>query len=254
MPALEKREHSPELEQLILYFEQLVHLTGGRFDPSIEPVQQLWKTALAEGRTPDAEQLASLQDAIGWNKVHLENGVFWKDHDQTMLDLGGVAKGLCVDLIVEQLNRAGYADVYFEWGGEIRASGRHPENRPWRVFVSRFGNRDPDQALAIVELVNQSIATSGDYMQNWTIQNGSTDQVFFHIVDPSSGSMRQLTRNSIGSVSVRCQSCMLADALATAGMIFDSEETARAWMDQMEEILPEAQFWIASHEGSSDES
>ena len=36
----------------------------------------------------------------------------------------GIAKGWCVDAIVETLNAAGFPDVYVDWGSDIRASGQ----------------------------------------------------------------------------------------------------------------------------------
>ena len=138
-----------------------------QFDPTIEPIQQLWKNRLNEAREPGPDEIAALLPATGWNKIHIEKGLFWKDHDGCSLDLGGIAKGYCVDLLVEQLNAAGYPDVFVEWGGEIRASGRHPDKRPWNIFISRLGNSNPSLAIATIALRDQAIATSGDYMQFW---------------------------------------------------------------------------------------
>lgn len=238
LPAGQKVELSPQLEKLLLHTDQLVQITGGRFDPTIEPLQQLWKSSLKEGREPDAEEVERVAAAVGWHLIHVEGGIFHKEHANTALDLGGIAKGLCVDLIVERLIDAGYPSVYFEWGGEIRTAGQHPEGRPWRVSISRFGEMNPDNGLAVVELSDTSLATSGDYMQNWT----SADTTYFHIVDPRTGSLRTQTADSIGSVSVKAPSCMVADALATAGMMFESVEQAQAWADS----IPTAEFWIAS--------
>lgn len=243
LAAGEAHELSPQLERLLLYSEEMVELSHGLFDPTIEPLQRAWKAALEEGSTPDAETIASLTEAVGWHHIHLEDGVFTKDHDATALDLGGIAKGLCVDQVVERINDAGFPNVYFEWGGEIRASGQHPEGRPWRVFVSRFGDTDPKKALAYVELRDQAIATSGDYMQSWETTAGT----FFHILNPRTGALLQQTKSSIGTVSVKTNSCMVADALATVGMLFDTEELAQEWADRMQGLIPSTEFWIATH-------
>ena len=168
---------------------RMTELSEGRFDPTIEPLQKLWKEHLAQGTVPSKPQIDALLPAIGWNKIHLSKGKICKDHDLTSLDLGGIAKGYCVDLLVERLNANGYPSIFVEWGGEIRTSGQHPDNRPWTIFISRFGNPDPEKALAILTLRNQAIATSGDYIQQWKVQKENTGEeaVYFHIIDPLTG-------------------------------------------------------------------
>lgn len=234
---------SPELEKFLQTTEEIVIISSGRFDPTIEPLQQLWKTKLAQGTVPSDEEINAILPAIGWNKIHFGNDTFSKDYDLASLDLGGIAKGLCVDLQVEHLNEAGFHDVYVEWGGEIRGSGKHPDNRPWNIFISYLGDRDPNHAIAHVSLNNQAIATSGDYLQQWTANDGTT---YFHILDPTTGKPLVMTGNNIASASVLAPNCALADGLATVAMMFPSIEEASAWLERVKMRYPTIQYWLVT--------
>jgi FAD:protein FMN transferase len=242
LPQGLKTPLSKKLETFLRLTQQVVELTEGRFDPTIAPIQRLWKEQLVKGRIPSDEHIQALAQAVGWDKIHFENGFFWKDHDLSSLDLGGIAKGYCVDLLVESLNSNGYENVYVEWGGEIRTSGYHPDQRPWTIFISRLGNTDPKQAVAHVSLSNQAIATSGDYMQSWTVDATT----YFHIIHPRTLKPLISTETSIASTSVIAPSCLLADGLATAAMLFNSVEEAQKWTEILQAKMPELQFWIIS--------
>lgn len=120
----------------------------------------------------------------------MKNGKVKKTNSNTSIDLGGIAKGHCVDKLLERINEAGYSDVFVDWGSEIRAVGqvssniqsfvisKHPDNRPWRIAVmeppsisdmfTRWKNETNQpltDRLATMNVRNQAIATSGDYMQ-----------------------------------------------------------------------------------------
>jgi FAD:protein FMN transferase len=239
---------SAKLEAFLQEVDQVVALTQGKFDPTIAPLLDLWKKKLSSGHTPSEEEIRIVKPAIGWKNVHIENGFLWKDHDKTALDLGGIAKGYCVDLLVEKMNSQGFINVFVEWGGEIRASGKHPSGRPWTIFVSRLGNSAPDDAVAILPLNDEAIATSGDYMQYWNIRDEASEDgletTFFHIIDPQTLRPLISTNASIASASVKTSTCALADGLATAAMMFASLSEAEAWIAHIKQKLPQAEFWL----------
>jgi len=152
LKANEVVQISPELEKFLMLTEEVVTLSDGRFDPTIEPLQQLWKTHLEIGTTPTQVEIDGILPAVGWKNLHFGNGKFYKDYDKTSIDLGGIAKGYCVDLLVERIVAAGYSNVFVEWGGEIRTHGRHSAERPWKVFVGRLNDTDPQNAIAQIDL------------------------------------------------------------------------------------------------------
>ncbi|MBS4165922.1 FAD:protein FMN transferase [Neochlamydia sp. AcF65] len=244
---------SAELEQLLNLTEKIVLLSEGRFDPTIEPLQALWKKHLEQGQIPSEGEILSVATKIGWNKIHFGQGKFYKDLDDIQIDLGGIAKGYCVDLLTDRLYEAGYTNLFVEWGGEIKTSGKHPQGRPWNIFISRLGNNNPENAIAKVSLRNQAIATSGDYFQSWTIETKKGDTAYptityFHIFDPARLTPLTITRENVASASVLAPSCALADGLATTALMFRSKKEAQRWADKITNDYPEIVFWIVSHQ------
>ena len=242
---------SPQLELLMKKTQTIVELSEGRFDPTIEPLQQLWKSKLQNEQIPSETELEAIRPMIGWNKIHFEGGLFSKDHPSIKLDLGGIAKGFAIDTMVERLQEQGYSNVFVEWGGEIRASGEHPDQRPWKIYISRLGDNQPDHAIDTLPLVNQAIATSGDYLQNWSIraindQKKATTVTYFHIFDPKTLHPLKASHTSIASVSVVANDCTFADGLATSAMMFPDCAAAQEWAERVKELYPELSFWIIS--------
>jgi thiamine biosynthesis lipoprotein len=233
---------SEELSKLFLLTDRIVRLSNGRFDPTIEKVQSLWKEHLQQGTEPSDQAIESLAVSVGWDKVHFANGVFAKDHDDVMIDLGGIAKGYAVDLLVDNLIAQEFSDVYVEWGGEIKAHGRHPYKRPWRVYISRFEDTNMHNAIAIVDLEDIALATSGDYLQKWKVG----DIEYFHVLDPHSARPLKIGPETLGSVSIACNSCALADGIATAAISFPTESEAEHWLNSLKEEYPELRFWLLS--------
>jgi FAD:protein FMN transferase len=112
------------------------------------------------------------------------------------VDLGGIAKGYCVDRAVETLARGGAESGLVNAGGDVRAFGprafplhvRHPD--------------DPQRVFSLGEIRDAALATSASYATGRTRCAGQ-------LRDGRNGA-------PIGrglSVSVRAPSAMLADAL-----------------------------------------
>lgn len=246
-PAGQKCALSPLLYDLMELSQNVVALTRGRFDPAIGGLQNLWRKHMEEGLSPPQEAIAHYQRCSRWDNVHLAAGVAHKDYDETYIDLGGIAKGYCVDLILQRLNEAGYANVFVDWGGDIACSGQHPQQRPWTVVIRNPFTSDPlENPIATLSLSQHAVATSGDYWQQWQVQEEGRSVSYTHILDPKT--QTPLTQQGITSVSVLAPSCALADAFATAGMIFDSPEEARHWAEEVQQQFPDMAFWIVSRE------
>ena len=45
--------------------------------------------------------------------------------------MGGVAKGWAIDRMVKRLQDNGYTDIFFDWGGDIKACGCNADEAPW---------------------------------------------------------------------------------------------------------------------------
>lgn len=240
--AYEKILLSPQLDAFFSRIDAIVKISQGRFDPTIEPLQQLWKRCFAQDRIPLQEEIEALKPCLGWDKIHLESGLFYKEDSRTQLDLGGIAKGFCVDLLVERLNLAGFQNVLVEWGGEIRASGQHPSQRPWTIYISRLEDHNSAHAIAYIGLDNRAIATSGDYFQFWKVG----EDTYCHIFNPLTLAPLLIRSNSIASASILAQDCVTADGMAKTLMMFDSMSDAQTWIESIRAQNHNLNYWMVA--------
>ena len=247
LKAGESVKLSPQLNHFLQLTDKIVRLSNGKFDPTIEPIQQLWKSHLEKNLIPHRSDIERLLPAIGWKHIHFDDGLFYKDHDETCLDLGGIAKGYCVDLLVEELVKAGFPNLFVEWGGEARANGKHPDGRSWNVISSFSEDVNPEDVLIQVNLLNQAIASSGDYIQNWVVHLDGEEVTFFHIIDPVTAQALIVKPTSVSSATVVASTCMMADALATIAMMHPTLDDANQWAKELEENDPELKFFLFSY-------
>lgn len=245
---------SEQLFALLQRARELHALTGGRFDPTVGSLSLVWREKLTDsGRPPTDDETSHLRFALGFaNKVVLneKKRTVMLDNSNTEVDLGGIAKGAAVDMLVETLQRAGFASVYVDWGSEIRATGKHPSGRPWRTVVMRppaldrlfrlwskdrldLALSERDATLA-VELGDGSCpaaaATSGDYFQ-------VEKYGYHHIVSPSEREAMRAGRTSVASATVLARECVVADAVATAAMTFSDAVAAEEWLRQLDCVI-----------------
>lgn len=228
-------------------------MTLGFFDPTIMPAYNLWKKKLADNQLPNKKELTSLMASIGWDKIQLKESAIWKESEEVQIDLGGIAKGYCVDLLTERLIDAGYNNCYVEWGGEIRTHGQHPEKRPWKVYISNLTDSNPDHALDVISLNNEALATSGDYLQQWTYSESEENKLTFtHIVHPKTLLPIKVHSKNICSATVKAKTCTMADAFATASMLFASKNDANQWIASLKDSDPLLEFWLMTREEIND--
>jgi thiamine biosynthesis lipoprotein len=234
---------SQELLSLLQITDHLVKITDGLFDPTIEPLFRLYRSHFEKGSFPSPEEVAAHRPSIGWDKIALSGTSLKKLADGVELDLGGVAKGYAVDLLADRLQLL-FPHVLVDWGGEIKAHGHHPAGRPWQIFISCLGNPNPEEAITFLELSEEAIATSGDYLQVWRIQTATGEKTVSHIVNPKTLQPLEVSERSIASVSVLAKTCADADALATAGMLLSNAEEAASWA----KAIPAASFWFLTRQ------
>ena len=187
--------------------------TGGAFDIGVGDLVAAWGFGVNSVPNADlAERLArtARRPTHEILEVDVAAGRVRK-HAAVALDLSGIAKGFGVDQLAETLEGFGIRDYLVSIDGEVRARGAKPGNAPWRVAVEK-PDRSARDVAGVVELKESALATSGNY-RHWVDVNG---QSFSHTMDPRTGRPLQ---NGLAAVTVRAESCMLADAWATAMLV-----------------------------------
>lgn len=134
------------------------------------------------------------------------------------LDLSGIAKGFGVDRLAEVAKGHGVTHALCSIDGELRALGTRRDGQPWMVGIDA-----PDSAArgshSRLALADMAVATSGDYRHFVTVRG----QRLAHTMNPETGAPLVAAP---ASVTVLGQSCMLADAMATALMVQGAERGA----------------------------
>ena len=225
-PADEWFDVSPATAEVVTEALEVSRETDGALDITVEPLVELWNFGPAgvsdapgetEFHVPDQETINSALERVGWQKlsVQLDPPALRKSVEGLEIDLSSVAKGYGVDRVAEFLEDHGVSDYMVEIGGEVRAAGQRPDGRPWRIGIER-PETDRRQAQWVVPLANAGLATSGDY-RNYFVYDGHH---YSHILNPSTG---RPVGHSAASVSVLSDSCMQADAWATAMLVLGPE-------------------------------
>ena len=167
----------------------------------------------------DSAKFRSILQDIGFQKIKLKGNSLIMPQNMS-LDFNAIAQGFTVDLIARFLESKDIHNYLIEVGGELLAKGRNDEGNIWRVGVDKpLENIDANERFQfILDLENKALATSGNYRKFY-----KKDGVkYSHVISPLTGFPAQ---NSLLSVTVIHDNCMLADAYATAFMVMGVAQT-----------------------------
>lgn len=204
----EGRLPAPPFELLeCLATARRVHaLTGGLFDPTVQPLWQVTAKSWAAGEAPAEDDVVRARAAIGFHRVAFDSAAITLGPGQA-LTLNGIAQGYVADRVARLMRAAGIHDVLIDTG-EIVASGATGGAAGWPVGIA--GSR------ARLMLRNRALATSAG---KGTVLDPA-GQVG-HILDPRNGAVRE---PAIRQISVSAGSAALADALSTGLCLADDAD------------------------------
>ncbi len=129
-----------------------------------------------------------------------------------VLDLGAVAKGMAIDLAVEELRP--FSDFVIDAGGDLYLGGHNEHGDPWRVGVKH--PRDATLLFDTVAVSDCAVCTSGDYERRASVP------AVHHLLDARTGNPAL----ALCSTTVLAPTAIAADALATAAFVLGPSEGA----------------------------
>jgi len=198
-----------DIIEMIRRSQSLETQTGGRFNPAIGALIELWGFHTSdypiEGPPPSQEQISAILDSHPSSRDIQIDGLEVSTGNTTVqLDFGGIAKGYAVDLTIARLRAMGINNAIVNAGGDLRAIGTHGE-RPWRVAVRKPGGGNVGSVQVHGD---EAIFTSGNY------ERFRQDQLkrYPHILDPATG----WPAKDVASATVITDEGIVADAAATA--------------------------------------
>lgn len=201
---------SPDADMVALLKAALgfAELTGGAFDPTVQPLWKLYATHFTQERPapegPSAEKLADALSKVGYRHLKVSADRIALLRPGGAITLNGIAQGYATDRATETLRAAGLSTMLVDMG-EIRAIGAKPDGAPWQV-----GLADPDTPGVVSEtigLVDRAIATTAGAGFRFDPAGR-----FTHLFDPRTGRSPARYR----SVSVIAPTAVEADAFSTA--------------------------------------
>lgn len=184
--------------------------SNGVFDPCLAGAVALWDVK-HRSEPPPRDRVRQWADRGLYRDLELESSggrprVRFADPD-VGLDLGGIAKGYGVDRAAEALRARGVRDALVNAGGDLYALGSSPDGDAWKIGVR--SPADPTRIVSTVRLEDRGVATSGDYEQYFAHDG----RRYHHLLDPRTGTPR---RSGMHSTTVSAETCLAADAAATA--------------------------------------
>ena len=205
----ERFECSADLHAALDSSSVYAALTGGAFDPTVDPLERAWDLR-GRGRVPSDRELDEALARVGWSGLVLEPGGRGARfaRDRMSVDLGGIGKGLALDRAADRLRENGVERGLLNFGGETLALGAG-----WDVAVA-----DPSARLTPavrLRVSSGAVSTSGQSERGIVVEG----RRYGHILDPRTGRPVE----AAGSVTVVARSATRADALSTALFVMGRE-------------------------------
>lgn len=188
----------PEFLRLMKLCGQAHILTGGLFDPTVQPLF----VAKMQAREPTEAERA----CVGWNEVDCTGGEIAFSKPGMAMTLNGIAQGFATDRVTEVLASHGFSHAVVNIG-EYRVGDRI-------AAIGLSGSKD--EILAVEDIRQAAIATS--VPGAFRLSDRS-----FHILNPK----QPESLPAWASASVVAETAAMADALSTALVLANGTTLAR---------------------------
>jgi thiamine biosynthesis lipoprotein len=186
-----------ELVGLLQECDRFWRLTGGAFDPTVQPLWIAYRTHFATSGAdpagPPPSWIGDAMDRVGFDKVLVSPDRIGYLRPGMAITLNGIAQGYITDRIVDLL-RAG------------------ADGTGWQVGLEN--PNAPGKFLDILKIMDRAVATSSRHGFRFDAEGR-----FNHLLDPRNGHPSQLYE----SVTVVASNATMADALSTAFSLMETE-------------------------------
>lgn len=202
-----------DLIRLLHASQGFSEMTNGAFDPTVQPLWQLYaRTAAAGLAAPNPADLRHVLRQVDYRAIVLDGRSVRLARSGMALTLNGIAQGYITDRVTELLRDAGLEYALVDMG-EIRGLAMNPGDRDWHVGLAGEGSdRTP---LKIVDIRNRAVSTSSG--AGTPMNEAGT---ITHLFDPRTGAARPRYR----SVSISANDATTADALSTACSLMEEAD------------------------------
>jgi FAD:protein FMN transferase len=213
---------SPLLFEALEVAVDVAERTHGAVDPTVGNAVSALGYDRDFDQVRDQPSLPSkvLGPVVGYGHIHLDARTRTvRIPKGVLLDLGASAKALVADRSAARIADQLGTGVLVSLGGDVAVAGRPPPGG-WAIGIaveSSAPARDVDQVVAIHE---GGLASSSTAVRTWKVDT----EVIHHVIDPSTG---YSAAPYWTLVSVAGSSCVDANSLSTAAVVWGSEALDR---------------------------
>lgn len=196
---------SKELFEVLQAFDSWKAKTNGVLDPAAGKILAIWKEAAQQQKIPDHATLTSAVEEVAQQHWSLDPQSQSARHlTRTPLVMNSFVKSYIIESALNKVMEIpGISSALINIGGDIMIKGEEQE----RVYIADPA-ADNAPALAVLNVQNRAIATSGNYKRGFKVG----DHWYSHIVDPRTG----MPADQIVSATVIAPDAAVAGALATS--------------------------------------
>ncbi len=230
-----KERISPELSEVLFLFDKWKDKTHGALNASAVIASNLWKKASADQKLPGREELSKAVAAMREPQWYLNKESHTAVHlSHQPLVLNSFVKGYIINKVsAKVMGIPGIRGSVINIGGDIVVAGDRHENI---LIADPLADAENNKPLAVLNLQNRAIATSGNYRRGFQIGN----QWFSHILDVRTA----LPVSEVISATVVAGDATDAGALATAFNILSPKES-----EALSENLSGVEYQIITKSG-----
>lgn len=219
-------ENAPaEFIELLNHAKSLAAISDGVYDPTIQPVWQLYFTHFtAANPDPAGPTRADLDAAlalVNWRDVEVDaaRGRVAFARPGMGLTLNARAQGYITDKVATVLRAHGFENILVDMG-EPRALSAKPDGSAWRIGIANPA--DNNRSITEVSVTDKCVSTSGGYGTLFDAEGK-----FTHIIDTRTG----LTAPAMLGVTVIADTATIADGIATTLILAPAERRQQILRD-----------------------
>ena len=197
----------PDLVHVLSLARSFGEVTGGAFDPTVQPLWTLYASHFAKPTAPsggpDERSIETARTMVNYRNMSIASQRIEFARFGMAITLNGIAQGYITDRVSDLLRNEDFDNVLVDLG-EIRSLGRHADGQPWRVAV-----KDPSAPAGTMDTLmieNQAVASSAGAATRFE-ETGR----HHHLFDPRTGTSTHRYRG----ITVVAANATTADSLST---------------------------------------
>lgn len=210
---------SPELFELLRASDRWCQASGGAFDPRVQVLTELWSRCARIDRRPAAGELATARAMLAVPAWRLDD-IHGTAERRTAcpLSLNSIGKGYIIGRACDAAldPKRGVHGVLLNIGGDVRAVG---DGTRLVGLAPPAGDSESAGPVALIQVQNRSVATSGRAQRGFTIGG----RWYSHIFDPRTGEPAA----QVVSATVIAPQAAEANALATTLNVLPPDDGLR---------------------------